>query len=39
MIKSRHLLLAAIALATTTAPAFAQAPAAPASGIIIIDLE
>lgn len=39
MIKTRHLLLAAVALATSAVPAFAQAPAAVGSGIIIIDLE
>lgn len=39
MIKTRHMLLAAVALATSAVPAFAQTPAAPGSGIIIIDLE
>ena len=39
MIKTRHLLLAAVALTMSTAPALAQAPAAAGNGIIIIDLE
>ena len=39
MIKTRHLLLAAVALTMSSAPALAQAPAAAGNGIIIIDLE
>ena len=39
MMNTRHMLLAAVALATVAAPALAQTPAAPGSGIIIIDLE
>ncbi len=39
MIKTRHLLLAAVALTMSSAPALAQTPAAAGNGIIIIDLE